>query len=61
MRRCAVIAWLCGTMVAAGADGLDNWHVRNQPPTGDDLRAVAFGNGWFVALGDEPGGASFFL
>lgn len=35
------------------ADPLDNWHWRNPLPQGNHLNGVAFGNGIFVAVGDE--------
>ena len=33
------------------SDPLDNWHWRSPVPTGNDLAAVTYGNGIFVAVG----------
>jgi hypothetical protein len=35
------------------ADPLDNWHLRNPLPQGNDLRGVTYGSGTFVAVGDS--------
>ncbi len=35
------------------ADSLDNWHLRNRLPQGNSLNAVTYGNGIFVAVGDN--------
>jgi hypothetical protein len=34
------------------ADPLDNWHLRNPLPQGNNLSGVAYGNGTFVAVGE---------
>src|SRR5262245_8272491 len=35
-----------------GADPLDQWTWRRPLPQGDELKAIAFGNGRFVAVGE---------
>ncbi len=35
------------------ADSLDNWHVRDNPAQSGTLNAITYGNGLFVAVGDN--------
>ena len=39
--------------ISPSADPLDNWHLRNPLPQGNTLRGVTYGNGIFVAAGDN--------
>src|SRR3954465_1893723 len=34
-------------------DALDNWHWRQPVPQGNNLSSIAFGNGLYVAVGDD--------
>jgi hypothetical protein len=43
----------CLSSFAALTNGLDTWQVRNPQPTLRALRAVAYGNDTFVAVGEE--------
>ena len=48
-----VITLLIGIPDFLIADPLDNWHLRNPLPQGNNLSGVAYGNGTFVAVGDS--------
>jgi hypothetical protein len=37
---------------AAKGDALDEWHWRSPLPQGNDLRAIVYADGVFVAVGD---------
>src|SRR5207302_11458230 len=41
------------TVVVSPPGPLDRWHWRNPLPQGSDLLEVGYGNGTFVALGDD--------
>ena len=53
----AVVMTMCFAFGPASADPLKNWHVRgtNAVLAIDDLQAVTWGNGMFVAVGSSSG------
>lgn len=46
-----VLTLLIFAGIGRAADPLDTWTWKNPLPTGDNLSAVTYGNGRFVAVG----------
>jgi len=49
---CLLAALLACASALEAMDALDNWHWRLPVPQGDNLNAIAFGNGLYVAVGE---------
>lgn len=49
----ALVLLVTATTAVLRADPLDQWHRLSPLPTRDTLRAIAYGNGMFVAVGDQ--------
>src|SRR5512136_2088465 len=49
----AVLSILIFLSSSSYSDPLDNWHWRNPLPQGNTLQGVTYGNGTFVAVGEN--------
>lgn len=48
----AATAFCLSTLIAVGADPLDEWTWRNPSPTLENFQAITYANGTFVAVGN---------